>query len=63
MSRDEPRFDPERDEEWRSRLTPLQYHVTREGGTERPGTGSLNMEDGTETTSASAVGTYFSPAR
>ena len=26
---------PQNDEEWRSKLTPLQYRVTREGGTER----------------------------
>ena len=26
---------PQNDEEWESRLTPLQYRVTREGGTEQ----------------------------
>ena len=40
-----PRFENDRDSDWRSRLSDLQYHVTREGGTEMPNTGIYNMEE------------------
>ena len=40
-----PRFDSERDAEWRKRLSQLAYRVTREGATERPYSGELYTEE------------------
>lgn len=48
-------FDPARaksDEEWKKLLTPVQYHILREQGTEKPFTGTLNNEK--------RKGTYYS---
>jgi peptide-methionine (R)-S-oxide reductase len=43
------RFEEKSEQEWRQALTPEQFHVLREHGTERPGTSPLNKEkrDGT----------------
>ncbi len=42
--------------EWRAELTPAQYHVTREHGTERPGTGPWLNEKRTGTYACVACG-------
>src|SRR6185503_6125970 len=44
------------DEEWRQTLTPEQFHVLREHGTERAGTSPLNVEKRDGTFSCAACG-------
>jgi peptide-methionine (R)-S-oxide reductase len=44
------------EEEWRRELTPEQFHVCRQGGTERPFTGKYNDFKGTGTFVCSCCG-------
>jgi peptide-methionine (R)-S-oxide reductase len=44
------------DEEWKQTLTPEQFHVLREHGTERAGTSPLNFEKRSGTFSCAACG-------
>jgi len=53
------------DEEWRQKLTPEQYHVLREKGTELPGSGKLlhNKADGTYVCAACGTPLFKSDAK
>ena len=54
---DETEFAVQRSEqEWRTQLSPEQYHVLREQGTERAGTSPLNLEKRTGVFSCAACG-------
>ena len=44
------------DDDWRQELSPQQYHVLREQGTERPGTSPLNYEKRSGVFSCAACG-------
>jgi len=44
MTSDDPRKISKADDEWKRQLTPEQYHVTREHGTERAFSNPLNSE-------------------
>lgn len=53
------------EDEWRKLLTPEQFHVLREKGTERPGTGALyhNKETGTYACGACGLELFTSDAK
>jgi peptide-methionine (R)-S-oxide reductase len=47
------------EEEWKQKLTPEQYHILREKGTEAPFTGKLLNEKGTGDFTCAACGTVL----
>jgi peptide-methionine (R)-S-oxide reductase len=47
------------DDEWKAKLTPEQYHILREKGTEAPFTGKLLNEKGTGDFVCAACGTVL----
>ena len=47
------------DDVWKAKLTPEQYHVLREKGTEAPGTGKLLHNDKTGDYTCAACGTVL----
>jgi peptide-methionine (R)-S-oxide reductase len=53
------------EEEWRSQLTPLEYRITRQGGTERPFTGKYwdAHEDGVYTCRCCGTALFSSEAK
>ncbi len=54
---DTPNLADTSDEEWKKKLSPEQYHVLREKGTEYPGTGTLLQNDKTGDYTCAACGT------
>ncbi|MGH7202930.1 MAG: peptide-methionine (R)-S-oxide reductase MsrB [Candidatus Levyibacteriota bacterium] len=47
------------DEYWKEKLTPEQYHILREKGTERPGSGNLLQNEKTGDYMCAACGTVL----